>query len=648
MVFTAFVGYGVVRRALLCTLVDPTLRGVVLSGPVGTGKSALLASFAEFTQRCVDPEIPFVRLPAGVDDDRLIGGIDIDTAFTSGERRLAPGLLADADGGYLIVDDLPLLADSATSAIGSALERNELLCERDGFSAILPARFQLLATAVASEREFPFWLADRVAFLLARERRLPQEGTEALLAAHERERNTPEEERKRHEKSELQLAERVSTARILYPMVNIGTLLLTTLVEKGVELGVSGNRADIFAAKAARAHAALRGSREIEEADIEFAIATVLIPRSANIPDAETDAPDAEEEPTPPEASEEEHEEERKTPPSQQSRSAEGSDAEEQEHQEMESPSSEDDSNREREEEEELLGTDDFTGDLPELTSFLPSRESQRGGSGGDTSGWARGIHIRSLQRDPRGKRIALGATLRAAAPHQHERRLKAGDGSRVLIRKEDLRVKRFSRRAGTLFIFCVDASGSMAFNRMREAKGAVTRLLQEAYVNRDSVALIAFRGAESELLLPPTTSVERAKRSLDILPTGGGTPLASALMKALAVAASERRRGNKRSLVVLLTDGRANVPLADNAAGMIMEARRRHVRAELERIASAYLREGVHALVIDTRETWGAATDAVRLATMLNARYYYLPRFDARELATLVKQTGAAERAKR
>jgi magnesium chelatase subunit D len=173
----------------------------------------------------------------------------------------------------------------------------------------------------------------------------------------------------------------------------------------------------------------------------------------------------------------------------------------------------------------------------------------------------------------------------------------------------------------------------------MREAKGAVAKLLQDAYVNRDTVALIAFRGGEAEILLPPTNSVERAKRSLDVLPTGGGTPLASALIKAYGLVAASRRKGIERTLVIFLTDGRANVPLTESAAGMIMEIRRRHVRQELERVTEAYRREGVSTLVIDTKQTFGAQSEATRLAQMLGGRYYYLPRIDAQGLAQVVKE---------
>src|SRR5437764_282621 len=95
--FSAYLGFGIARRALLCTLVDPTLRGLILSGPIGTGKSSLVRSFGGFIRAHIDPDAPFVEVPLGVSDDRLIGGIDLDTSFATGERRIRRGLIAESD-----------------------------------------------------------------------------------------------------------------------------------------------------------------------------------------------------------------------------------------------------------------------------------------------------------------------------------------------------------------------------------------------------------------------------------------------------------------------------------------------------------------------------------------------------------------------
>ncbi len=620
------------RRALLCTLVDPTLRGVVLAAPIGTGKSALMRSFGAFVGEHLDPGSPFIQVPLGVGDDRLLGGLDFDVAIIAGEHRMRSGLIAEANGGVLFIDDMALLDMRASASVAGALEQEKVVCERDGLSASQAARFILLATVVPSERELPLWIADKVGFLIGQEQPLSSDAVYRLLARLERHARNPERFYQDYRMAEQGLAEQVATARLLHPFLQPGRDVLAELAMHALKRGIPGNRADVFAAKAARAHAALRGARAIEEVDIRFAVATVLDPRAENVPDETRQSEDQENGTS-------------ESPAEEQQRMPRISDGER-------GAGDADEAGGEGEQSklhgagggERVYEPLDFNAELPGLEEFFKSaRQTTTAGSRGGLEQWRRGRHTRSMQRELRDKRIAIGATLRAAAPHQTARR--ADGESRMVVRGEDIRVKQYSERAGTLFIFCVDASGSMAINRMREAKGAVTKLLQNAYVNRDTVAMIAFGGAEAEVLLTPTNSVERAKRSLDILPTGGGTPLASALVQAYSLVAAARRRGVGQTLVVLLTDGRANLPLAESAAGMIVEVRRRHVRQELERLARTYRREGVQVLVLDTNHTFGERSEAVRLAQMLDAQYYYLPQIDAESLATVVRYGGTARR---
>jgi magnesium chelatase subunit D len=176
------------------------------------------------------------------------------------------------------------------------------------------------------------------------------------------------------------------------------------------------------------------------------------------------------------------------------------------------------------------------------------------------------------------GARLSVVETLRAAAPWQALRRRGRDGPARIEVRPDDVRVARFKQRARTTTVFVVDASGSAAFHRLAEAKGAVELLLAEAYVRRDSVALLAFRGRGADLLLPPTRSLVRAKRSLAGLPGGGGTPLAAGLDAALSLGDAIRRRGETPALVIL-TDGRANVARDGLAA---------RARAEAEALAAA------------------------------------------------------------
>jgi magnesium chelatase subunit D len=200
------------------------------------------------------------------------------------------------------------------------------------------------------------------------------------------------------------------------------------------------------------------------------------------------------------------------------------------------------------------------------------------------------------------------------------------GRNGRVLLQLSDVRVKQYRSKAGALFCFAVDASGSMALHRMRQAKGAVNTLLEKAYVNRDRVALIAFRGQEAELLMPPTQSVELARRALDLLPTGGGTPLASALLLADDVARQAQRRGILQTVLILLTDGRANVGLHEQG----------DVQAELKQLGRYIADSNLHVMVVDTQRNYLSRGEARQLAEWLGGEYAYLPNAGGDEIADL------------
>jgi magnesium chelatase subunit D len=224
------------------------------------------------------------------------------------------------------------------------------------------------------------------------------------------------------------------------------------------------------------------------------------------------------------------------------------------------------------------------------------------------------------------GKRIDLVATLRAAAPWQPLRR--RSDGPRLEIRKSDLRLKRYQESSDRVLIFAVDASGSSAFARLAEAKGAVELLLAQAYARRDHVALIAFRGLKAELILPPTRSLVQTKRRLTSLPGGGGTPLAAGLKMAFELALQTRARGMTPT-VALLTDGRGNVALDGTA-------NREAAEADSLRIARALRGAGLPGLVIDIANRPQAALR--RMAEILDAPYLPLPRADAQRLTAVLQ----------
>jgi magnesium chelatase subunit D len=231
--------------------------------------------------------------------------------------------------------------------------------------------------------------------------------------------------------------------------------------------------------------------------------------------------------------------------------------------------------------------------------------------------------------------RLSLVETLRAAAPWQGFRRAErqGRPHPRVIVTRDDIRIRRFRERTGSVAIFLVDASGSAALHRLAEAKGAVELLLADCYVRRDQVALIAFRGAGADLLLPPTGSLVRAKRCLGALPGGGGTPLAAGLDAARALADQVRRRG-RSPVLILLTDGRANVA-RDGQGG--------RARAEAEALSAARLAraESLTALVVDTAPR--PQPQARAIAEAMGARYLPLPMADGRLVSEAARAALAA-----
>jgi magnesium chelatase subunit D len=232
------------------------------------------------------------------------------------------------------------------------------------------------------------------------------------------------------------------------------------------------------------------------------------------------------------------------------------------------------------------------------------------------------------------GVRLNLIETLRAAAPWQPLRRAaRTARPSNCLIdvRPDDFRITRFAQRSETTTIFLVDASGSSALNRLAEAKGAVELLLADCYVRRDSVALIAFRGDSAEVLLPPTRSLVRAKRSLAGLPGGGGTPLAAGIDAGWLLADTVRRRGDTPTLV-LLTDGRANVA-RDGAGG------RARAEEDAKSAARRVRASAFRALFIDTSPR--PQPLARELAAEMAALYMPLSAADAAGISRLVKAIG-------
>jgi magnesium chelatase subunit D len=269
-------------------------------------------------------------------------------------------------------------------------------------------------------------------------------------------------------------------------------------------------------------------------------------------------------------------------------------------------------------------------GDTARRTRSTKSSSRRRAGAR-KTVLAERGRYSGASRERGAGRGVALDATLRAAASARLSGAvspaLKMASASHALnITAEDLRFKRLRGKTGALHIFLIDASGSMAANRIEQAKGALAQLLRRSYVNRDRVSLVSFRGRGAELLLAPTGSAARARAALDALPVGGATPLAAGLLRALEVARAASSESRRQINLVVFTDGRANVPLCENGAADAA-ALKIQIRDEVGQLCARLRKTCAGSLVVDTRSRFTSNGEGRFLADALGGRYSRLPQ---------------------
>ncbi len=578
--------------ALALFAVDPEGTGLRLRGRAGPARDALLELLAELL-----PDAPIRRLPVGVDETRLIGGLDLGATLASGRPVLQTGLLAEADGGVVVAAMAERIDRGAAALLEAALDT--------GRSSEAPARFGVVALDEGIGPDEPLLpsLADRLALVVD----LDAVTLADLAEAHEACDPTA-----------------VRRARSLNRSVKMSDQAIPALVEIAESFGIASIRAVSAALRVARAAAALDGRRAMEDRDLATAARLVLLPRATTLP-----APAPETEPPPSDPPPEQAEASPDEPP----------------------PTEPEDSSSEPETETDEDRTD--AGSLaetvieavraalpPEVFAAIVDRSAAAAKSGARGRGNLPATGRRGRPagitsgRAARGERLALLATLRAAIPQQPFRKAVPG-GPAIRLRPDDFRHvrRRIRRRIATVFV--VDASGSAALHRLGEAKGAVELMLAECYVRRDEVALIAFRGPGAETILPPTRSLARAKRALGALPGGGGTPLASGLDEARRIAEAVKKKGDT-PVVVLLTDGQANI--ARSGAGGRAEA-----SADALAAAQAFRLAGCDAVLIDTSPR--PQPKAREIAEAMGARYVALPQADAARMARAASAAAKAAR---
>jgi magnesium chelatase subunit D len=628
--FAAIVGQERARLALLLLAVEPRLKGVLIGAASGSAKTTIARAFRRILQAQFKDIRPFVEVPLNVSEEMLLGGIDIERTIATGRKHLARGLLFRAGKGLLFVDNANLLDWGIANHIASGR-----------------AEFMFVGAFNPEEGEVSPRLRNAAGLIVEEAAMVSPDSRVEIMSRSSAFMDGPKKFGAPFEEADDAIVRAVASARQRLPRVGISKDFIRTLSIAALALGIEGNGCDLVAVRAARASAALAGRDEVGEPDLVTAIQLALAPRAVKLPEPGSGRSDGDE--AAPDGARD-HD----GPP----RDGERPDAQPSSDEADEAAAAEPDLSRQAED----LVVRALDSEAPGLNpSFIKStRSSAASGRRALAQSTHRGRHVRDSEVKQPPFKIGVAATLRAAAPFQKRRKELAKEqagsdietsgsgrtpGASVKIEPSDLRFKQFKRRSGMLFIFAIDGSGSMAMNRMAQAKGAMVRLLREAYLHRDKVALISFRGSSAEVLMAPTRSVEIAKRLIDALPSGGGTPLGAGLIRSLDVARLSRLRKMSQALVVVFTDGRANVGIDHGGTSGKAETAGR-IAEELKRIGAGFQLEGVESIVIDTRSKYLSEGEGQELARMLGGRYLYLPRPDSASIYKAVTSVAASMRA--
>jgi magnesium chelatase subunit D len=614
--FTAVIGQERVKKALILNVINPRIGGVLISGEKGTAKSTLVRGLAD-----IITGIKVIDLPLNITEDRLVGSIDIEVAIARGKKYFEPGILQRADGNILYVDEVNLLSEHIANCLLETAASGVNIVEREGISHRHFSRFILVGTMNPEEGRLRPQLIDRFGLYVGVHGELDSRKRAEIIRRRLEYERSPAGYLEQWGQKNRQLGERIQEAKAVLPRVQVSEANLSLAAAISREAGCAGHRAEIIIIEAARAIAAFDSRGEIGDADIQEAARYALPHRMRE--SAPVFADDREENPK---KAVDEGTEESSTPENTVWDTSQGTDkfdigdvgAPDAGH----SPGS---GQLERESLEEPR--DVFTIRLADMAL---NGAGQHPGSGKRTrvkTDSRQGRYVK--YRFPKGKvsDLAFDATLRAAAPFQGARK---GKGIAVVIEQADIREKVKEKHTGCVILFVVDASGSMgARRRMGAVKGAVISMLCDVYQKRDRVGVIAFRKGDAATLLGITRSVDLAHKCLKELPTGGRTPLAAGLERAYELLKTTRtKEPDMLPYLVLVTDGRANIPLAGGNA--IDDA---------VRVAEKIRREGINCLVLDTEGGYIRLGIAQRIAEVLEARYAKMDDVSAASIETRVGQ---------
>jgi magnesium chelatase subunit D len=672
--FAAIVGQEEMKLGLLLNVIDPLIGGVLIMGHRGTGKSTAVRALADLlplhwrVRGCLygcDPQdeenlcdmcaeqvergeklarergrVAVVDLPLGATEDRVCGTLNIERALTEGVKAFEPGLLARANRGFLYIDEVNLLEDHLVDLLLDTAATGRNTVERESISVEHPARFVLVGSGNPEEGELRPQLLDR--FGLHVEIKTIDNLDERLMIVERRElfERDAASFRNQWEAEQDNLRRRIVRARKTVRDVKIERDNLRRIAELCLRLKVDGHRGELTIARAARALAAFEGRSVANGRDVERVAVMSLRHRLRRDPLDQT-----------PGGTRIEQALEELFPSGDAEASLNGKSLKEDFEpddfhggtgMETSGPGTNGNHNGPHRDAQQQSAQPEHGAELPDLEPYQPqastARRSFDAGSSSRRQGHKskasyntrRGRYTRASVSKAYGAKLAIDATLRAMIG---DKEWGMGDGKEKFSLSPGshppspnaLRYKLYKRKTGALFIFAIDTSGSMALNRIRQAKGALAHLLERSYVRRDHVALVSFRGEGAEIVLPPSRSAARARRLLDELPVGGATPLASGLAASLQLAERAFSSGERRIYLFLFTDGRANISMKASAA-VDKTLRRQAIRQELEQLGAALKSRQVSTVVVDTQTGYTSNGEGRKLAAALRSHYMFLP----------------------
>lgn len=657
--FAAIIGQEDLKLCLILCAIDPSIGGVLIRGDKGTAKSTAARgishlmpsisvgyntetnSYDQYNQAEEYKEVkqlptPFIELPIGATEDRVLGSIDFSATLKQGGKRVfSPGLLASANRGVLYVDEVNLLPAHLVDVLLDAAACGVNTVQREGVSHSHPAKFMLIGTMNQEEGDLRPQLLDRFGLMVdVTAPTCYNERAEVVRQriAFERDSDTFQEKWK---EVEIELAQKIQSAKDLLPEVVLSDDMLLLISRICTEMKVGSLRADITLYKTAIALAAYEGRLAVQNEDIRRASEWVLSHRRRQQPfESPNDRPNTNDlldkltNNSPPENQDDPTNNEEPD-------NSEGNQQQENDTRDELSSSNDTEQNEQQNHQDNSDEMQTFTASRPnEIKKLKLSKQQQKANQPGSgrrntVNNTKKGHYVRSAPTDKLDD-LAIEPTLRSAAVNG------LSENGMPIILPNNWRRKVKKSTTDTIILFVVDASGSMsARKRMEAVKGSVLALLSDAYQQRDKVGVIAFRGLKAEILLEPTKSVELAEKQLQRLPTGGRTPLAHSFSLSYdTIQRLRRHESDQAILLIVLSDGKGNVMLPGSPQGS-------DAWQQTEQMASKLATLATPTLMVDTEmgNKYVRVGKGKELAHMLGASYLQLDELNADGLVITIRQ---------